>query len=88
MNNLVVFTMEGCPHCLDSKKMLKENKIDFHEMDIEKNNEEYSMFVEITKNDFVPAFMIVSEEEKPEFFTPDDNFQDLDEAITIIKNKL
>ena len=43
MKNLevIVFTMEGCPFCVDFKKMLEENRIDFHDRDIEDYKDEY-----------------------------------------------
>ena len=49
-NQIVLFTMKGCSHCLEFKKMLKKNKTKFNELDIDDNKEEYEMFVEITKN--------------------------------------
>ena len=48
--------MKGCHWCTEFKKQLKENKIKFKERDIEKYEEEYNLFVEVTGNDFVPAF--------------------------------
>ena len=61
MKHLVVFTMKGCPHCGDFKTMLEENNITFYEHDIDEHNEEYEMFVQITENEFVPAFMVIEE---------------------------
>jgi glutaredoxin len=87
--NLAVFTMEGCPYCVDFKKMLKDKDIEFTELDINEHQEEYEMFVEITKNEYVPAFMIVDEDSKNiEFFAPDRDYEDLDQAIKIISDKL
>lgn len=83
--NLAVFTMEGCPYCVDFKKMLKDNNIEFTELDINEHQEEYEMFVEITKNEYVPAFMIIEGgDESVEFFAPDRDFEDLKEAISLI----
>ena len=60
MDKLVIlFTMEGCPYCVQMKEQLTESNISFVERDIRKYEEEYEMFVEITENEFVPAFMIV-----------------------------
>ena len=53
-SQIVLFTMEGCPYCYDFKKMLNDNDIEFTELDINENQEEYDMFVQITGNDFVP----------------------------------
>jgi glutaredoxin len=81
--------MKGCPHCDDFKKMLKNEKIKFTNRDVEKHSDEYELFVSVT-NDFVPAFMIINMEEpnKSELFAPDLHFNDLEEGLKIIKEKL
>ena len=53
--------MQSCPHCVDFKKMLQTEGIDFVDRDIEKNEEEYQIFVEVTQNDYVPAVLIIEE---------------------------
>lgn len=88
-NLLVAYTMKGCHWCTEFKQQLKENKIKFKERDIEKYEEEYNLFVEVTGNDFVPAFMIVdTETEKAKLFAPDRDFQDINEAVGIIKDQI
>ena len=85
---LVAYTMKGCGWCDDFKKMLKENDIIFKNRDIEKYKEEYDLFVEV-KNDYVPAFMIVdTKSESAELFAPDIDFDGLESALEIIKEKL
>ena len=85
---LVAYTMKGCGWCDDFKKMLKENDIKFKNRDIEKYQEEYDLFVEV-KNDYVPAFMIVdTKSESAELFAPDIDFDGLENALEIIKEKL
>ena len=86
---LVVYSMKGCSHCDSFKDKLKESKIKFVNRDIQKHEEEYNLFVEITQNDCVPAFMIVeTEDESAELFAPDRDFQDISEAVEIIKDKI
>lgn len=86
---LIVYSMKGCHHCDTFKKNLKENKIKFINRDINKHEEEYNLFVEITQNDFVPAFMIVeTDDESAELFAPDRDYQDINEALEIIKEKI
>lgn len=81
--------MKGCHHCDTFKKNLKESKIKFINRDINKHEEEYNLFVEITQNDFVPAFMIVeTDDESAELFAPDRDYQDINEALEIIKEKI
>lgn len=89
---LILYTMEGCPFCSMMKEKLNESNIIFYERDINQHKEEYDLFVEITENDYVPAFMIIEgdDEKKPitSLYAPDRDFNDLDEGIEIIKNKL
>ena len=88
---LIIFTMKGCPFCDVFKGQLKENNLEFNERDIEEHREEYDMFVEITENDYVPAFMIVeSSDEKPNslLFAPERDFNEISEGIDIIKKHL
>ena len=48
MDKLVIlFTMEGCPYCVQMKDQLKESNINFVERDIDEHKDEYDMFVEI-----------------------------------------
>ena len=85
---LVVYTLKGCQWCDDFKGLLKENSIPFKNRDIEKYEEEYNLFVEM-KNDFVPSFMIVNQEtETAELYAPDMDYQDLNEALDIVKQNL
>ncbi len=79
--------MEGCPFCSELKEMLNESKVIFHERDIHEHEDEYSMFKEITKNEFIPAFMIIEKNEennKTYLYAPDRDFQELTEAVEII----
>jgi hypothetical protein len=48
------------------------------------------MFVNITENDYVPAFMLIedpeTEEPLTELFAPDRDFDDINEGFEIIKS--
>jgi len=81
--------MEGCPYCVQMKDQLTESDIDFVERDINEHKDEYDMFVEITENEFVPAFMIVESpdgnDHKSYLFAPDRDFNEIEEGILIIK---
>ena len=84
--HVVLFTMEGCPYCHELKDMLKENNIEFTDLDINQYVEEYDMFTKIVDNDLVPAFMIVDENGgATQFMAPDRDYEDLNEALQKIK---
>jgi glutaredoxin len=89
---LILYTMNGCPFCSMMKDKLIESDIKFYERDIDVHKDEYDLFVEITENDYVPAFMIIEgdDEKQPitSLYAPDRDFNDLDEGIEIIKNKM
>ena len=60
MKHVLVFTMDGCPHCSDFKDMLTNEGIEYIEADINENEEEYNLFVKVTDNEFVkPAGAVV-----------------------------
>lgn len=81
--------MEGCPYCVQMKDQLKESDIDFVERDIAEHKDEYDMFVEITENEYVPAFMIVespdTDDHKSYLFAPERDYDEIEEGVAIIK---
>jgi glutaredoxin len=88
----VLFTMKGCPFCVELKEMLEKEDIFFVDRDIHEHEEEYDLFVEVTGNDFVPAFMLIEnpdvEQPLTELFAPDRDFDDINEGFEIIKSFL
>jgi glutaredoxin len=85
---LIVFTMKGCPYCDEMKDKLNESGLEFIDRDIEEYEEEYNMFVEVTENDYVPAFMIIDspdESPKSHLFAPDRDYMGINEGVAIIK---
>ena len=71
------------------KEMLDKENITYYDRDINEHKEEYDMFVEATKNDFVPAFMLIespeSEEPSTNLYAPERDFDDLEDGVSIIK---
>jgi glutaredoxin len=90
MKNLsvIVYTMKGCPHCDEFKKMLRTENIEYFERDIDEYSKEYDLYSEVTENDMVPALMIIEGDEKeyePFLYAPERNYNELTEAISIIQ---
>jgi hypothetical protein len=71
------------------KDQLKESNIDFVERDINEHKDEYDMFVDITENEFVPAFMIVespdTDDHKSYLYAPERDYDEIEEGVAIIK---
>jgi glutaredoxin len=80
--------MKGCPHCDHIKDLLKENNISFYNRDIDEYNEDYEDFKKIAESDYVPALLIVEEDDE-EFrsfhYVPEKDFDKIEEAVEIIK---
>jgi glutaredoxin len=88
---LILFTMKGCPFCEMMKEQLKESNIEFYERDIDENESEYDLFVEITENEYVPAFMIVespNDVPKSYLYAPERDFDEIEDGVKIIKEHL
>lgn len=87
--SVIVFTMKGCPYCKDFKDMLEESQIDFIERDIDEHKDEYDLFSKINKNDMIPALLIIEtygENHKAYSYVPERDYNELTEALTIVKN--
>jgi glutaredoxin len=86
---LILFTMKGCPYCDMMKEQLIQNEIEFVIRDINEHKDEYDMFVEVTENEFVPAFMIVespdTDDYKSYLYAPERDYDEIEEGIAIIK---
>ena len=48
MNNIIVFTLNGCGHCVELKKSLNELEIDYSEISIDDNEEIWNQVVNQT----------------------------------------
>lgn len=81
--------MKGCPFCVEFKEMLVKEGIEFFDRDIDEYKEEYDLFSEITSNDFIPSLLIIEGDQKKHksfLYAPERNFNELTEAVDIIKN--
>jgi glutaredoxin len=90
--DVILFTMVGCPFCTDMKNLLDEEGIDYYEMDIHENPQEFDVFTDIVGNDYIPAFMLVEDMDKEspvsKCYAPDRDYNELSEGVDIIKGFL
>ncbi len=78
-----VFSMKGCPHCDNLKNKLKENNIEFVELDIDDNELIYERFSKKVNNDFLPAILVGKTA-----YVPEKSFTTIDEAVELVKKHL
>ena len=83
MKIAVVYTMKGCPHCDNLKNKLKENSIEFVEIDIDENELLYERFSKKVNNEFLPAILVGKTA-----YVPEKSFTTIDEAVELVKKHI
>jgi len=78
-----VFSMKGCPHCDNLKNKLKENSIEFVEIDIDENELLYERFSKKVNNEFLPAILVGKTA-----YVPEKSFTTIDEAVELVKKHI
>jgi glutaredoxin len=85
-NKIIVFTLNGCGHCLVLKKQLNEDNIEFTEIEVSKNNEVWDQVVKQTGHNSLPTvFISLNGEDDGPVFVPGRDYKDKDEIVKIIK---
>jgi glutaredoxin len=88
---VILFTMDGCPHCDNMKNLLETEGIEFIGRDINEYEDDYDAFVEATSNEYVPAFLVIEESNGiyvSTTYCPEDDFNELNEGIELIKKHI
>ena len=86
MNQIIVFTLNGCGHCVELKKSLHELKIIFNEIEITENEGIWNQVVEQTGHNSLPTVYIgISGGDEGPVFVPGRDFNSKDECLEIIK---
>lgn len=78
-NNVIVFSMKGCPWCTKLKDQLKENNITYLEKDIDDYKDLYDKFVEKTGSDLLPSVIVGKKA-----LVPEKSFKTIEECVTQI----
>ena len=86
MNNIVVFTLKGCGHCVELKKELIACEIPHNEIEISENEEIWNQVVKQTGHNALPTVFIgLDGNETGPVFVAGRDFNGKDEFIEIIK---
>jgi glutaredoxin len=89
MNVIVIFTLDGCSHCVDLKKKLDDLKIQYIEIEVTKNKEIWDKVVEQTGHNSLPSVYIsIDGGDTGPIFVPERDYETQDELIEKIKNYL
>ena len=90
MSKLVlIYSMTECPHCSDLKEMVKAEGINFKTIDVDEFEDDWERVKELTGTEFVPTIMVKDLDSRREkYISPDVHFQDLEEALYLLKKEL
>lgn len=83
--------MKSCPFCTEFKEMLQKESIEFYDRDIDEYKEEYDLFTKLTENEMIPSIMIIEnfgEDNNSFLYAPERDYNELSEAVEIIKNHI
>lgn len=85
MNNIKIYTVNGCPYCVELKELLTKENIEFTEVNasLPENRAECEKLFEVTKSDDVPVVKI-----GPRLLVPGTSFQTIQEAFETTKKFL
>ena len=86
MNKKVtIYTMSDCPYCADLKEKLKNENIEYRNVDIDlpENKEEFNQILGASNAEEVPIVRI-----EKQLFVPNVSFNSIDEAVELTKKFL
>ena len=80
-----VYSVENCPYCNELKEMLKNDGIEFIDVDVNdpKNEQEFNKLYELTQCDDVPMVQV-----KNQILIPNVSFRSIKECYTLTKQFL
>lgn len=87
MNKIILFTLNGCPHCESLKNRLINDSILFAELDIDENPEIWKQVVDEIEHELLPTTLITNTDTDDGFiYVPSIDYETEDEIFNIIKN--
>jgi glutaredoxin len=86
MNDIIIFTLNGCSHCVELKKSLIELEIDYTEIVVDDNEEIWNQVINQTGHNSLPTVYIsINGSDEGPVFVPERDFNSKEECIEIIK---
>jgi len=86
-NNIIVFTLDGCSHCVELKKELNNENIPSTELEIGNNKDIWDVVVKQTGHNSLPTVFIgLNGEDEGPVFVPERDYTSREDLIEKIKN--
>lgn len=86
---VIVFSLNGCSHCVSLKRKLKEESIEFTEIEISINESLWEKVVEQTGHNILPTVFVKTENiDTGPVFIPGKDFESPDDLIPKLKKLL
>lgn len=85
-NLIIVFTLDGCSHCVELKKKLRVNHITYNEIEVGNNPQIWDRVVEQTGFNALPTvYVALDEGDEGPVFVPNRDYENHEELIEKIK---
>lgn len=89
MYKVNVFTLNGCSHCVELKKTLNENQIEFKEFEISQHQELFDEVIRLTGHNSLPTTYLQNPETgSGPIFVPGRDYKSKEELLEKIKKYL
>jgi glutaredoxin len=87
-NKLIIFTLKTCGNCKFLKRKLKQNNIEFKEIDIDEYPTVWDMVVQQSEVDYVPTAYLIQDDDTGIIFSPGKDYTDHEDLIKKIEEYL
>jgi glutaredoxin len=85
-NLIIIFTLQGCSHCVELKKKLKHHLINFNEIEVGDNQQIWDKVVEQTGHNALPTvYVALNGGDDGPVFVPERDYQSQEELIEKLK---
>jgi glutaredoxin len=85
-NKFILFTLDGCSHCVDLKKQLIKENIEFIELEVGENKQIWNTVVEQTGHNSLPTMFVgLNGEDEGPIFVPERDYKSHEDLIEKIK---
>jgi glutaredoxin len=86
MNEITIFTLNGCHYCQDLKKKLINESIKYNEIEITQQEDLWDRIVEKTGHDILPTIYVQNVDiNTGTVYIPGINFNSIEEIVLILK---